>query len=65
MEESELKLILDELMDDVLHEFACLNREFPRILKFNKSAVRARTHTMKLQKLFKRFREITINAGLK
>ena len=65
MDDKELRQLIDENMEDIRHEIAAFCVDFERATRFVEAAIRARKHTIKLQSLFKIFRKLTCQAGLK
>lgn len=65
MDDSELKWKLTACVDDMHHEMAVLSKELIKATHMISASRRARKVTINLTKLFKNFRVLTCEAGLK
>ena len=59
------KWIAEGIIDDIRHEMAILDKELYKATTMTAPSRRARIITLNLEKLFKRFRKITCELGLK
>jgi len=65
MNEQDLKQVLAGCIEDIEHEITVLLKELISAPKMKAPARRARKITLNLTKLFKKFRKISCEAGLK
>ena len=65
MEETELRQILHSIIDDITHETVILTNELFKAPILKAPCRRARKITLNLAKLYKRFRKVSCDLGLK